>query len=392
MKINYAYILKNDSLAKINQISRLGLELNSKNFFCHIQKTKTNSFFRNSLYSSFYNLFILFSLITLIISRPIKIAPSKCFFLIHDPRLKKFSSEKNKFFYVGLHRFVKNKALHSYSILTKKELFKCIKDSITDFKHKKSHILALSNFLNVDEKSAEKISGFNILKIIDIRLAAAAIKKLQNVEFAGHFDIYTSIASFLRENDEISLLQGNQHGLLEKFKSSSPQKLFFDRYVLLFNESIDYVVEKYISNKFCKILVRTSQINSFEKSDAYSNFAAVAMQNDSYEKDFELINAVLKNYGSNIMLYIHPAAPDNIVKEIKEKYPKILVEKKARFDKIKVIITRYSTMGLDYQKNGTPAIFFLKDDDICISESNSINLFFCNNETSLAETLRKFSQ
>lgn len=354
---SYNKILKNEYLIKANRLKRLNITSESPIYFA-INKTSSRAIFINISYIIGYYALSIINIISLILLPKKDLCCENTAFIYTDKRLLKFTPETVQSYLIGLHK--PPKKTHAYRTLTKAEIFTCILNSIK----------------SKEKYRANSLFHLNKIRKIDFQLASTFISKHCEIYTAGHFDVYTSIASLLREKSIISRLNGQQHGLFEKFTPAVPNKLFFDTFKLLFVESKKYFNYYLSANPQCiisynGIFFSPEFIFPFKEEKTF--VLAYALQDDDYQSDLQNVTHITSCIkGKNIKLIIYPH-PNNRYTTLKELSftDNIYIYPTDRHKNIDAIITRYSTIGIDYAKIGIPAIYLASQDSVCIFDGNN---------------------
>jgi len=214
-----------------------------------------------------------------------------------------------------------------------------------------------------------------------------------DIHFAGHFEMYVSILSLLREHGAIGRLIGYQHGLFEYSpKGRAYRPLYTDRYFILFPESENWVKHHMISNPDCKIIVppaASSLAFQILYRNPHSHVIAFGAA-EGMDLDQRIINRLLEmraRLSTNllIIIYFHPFFPNIMKSSWREQG--VIGFNKMRHNNIDLFITRYSTLGLDYHHIGVPVLFVPFDDGVCAFESGQF--IICSNLDEMELEVRK---
>lgn len=210
------------------------------------------------------------------------------------------------------------------------------------------------------------------LRHLDAVLHAMALEKHGGeVWCPGHFDMYVFIASELRERGALTRLVGCQHGLFEHAPAGHRyEKLYADAYLLLFEESRRWVVANFLKNPECTVTLDAKpahiEFQVFERAPG-TRVVAFAAQEIALcdERLIERLLAIKARSDQQVevLLYSHPLYPcenaDWAAKGLK-------TFARERHGNIDVLITRFSTLGIDYHRQGVPMLFVPFDDRVCI--------------------------
>lgn len=369
--MNMSAIFKNDLLVKQNQFLRLGRERLGFFSSCILHTRSTKLSVNLFAYTALLTQTIASTLLLILIKK--KSPKSNSVFIYTDKRHLKFSRNKFEPACIGLRKLLLFRRDHIYRHLSKSEIINCMKNAILLQRAYAQSIGSTGTELGLSIKEAQSLSGFDWLACIDLLLAKSAIAKFKKIESAGHFDRYTALASEMRKDGEIDYFSGAQHGLFETFSAGAPQPHYYDEYCLLFPESAQYFSSNLSANSACKVHFDKHRA-SFTNCMLSRPTIGVALQTDDYISDTRLLGRIQKiavkcNY--DVIAYAHPTSSSRSLKKLKSSFPKIRIEPKTRCSNIDLIITRYSTLAMDYVARDIPAIFWMAPDKVCVSTSEN---------------------
>lgn len=385
-ELDFKELFLNEAFVKANQALRLVEKTENAKFRPYVLSVKSDSLILNLLYAGIYRLLSLIALLKLIIS-PKQVCTDQEIFILHDPRLLSFNKNKCQEYYVGIHKIFRIKGRHLYSSLTINEILMSIKLSIRNRYKIQKELKSVKLPYNLS-----KICDIGIFRILDVYLCYFSILKFQRVYFAGHFDFYVSLISQLRKSGSIMYAEGFQHGLFEIFKIGKPIPIYVDRYTLLYKQSKPYFMENFLENPDCEVLIANKSFNPVQRLKQNRTVIAVALQNDSYERDEELLMIIEKCCTSrNCMLvgYLHPQTRPSRVSRLNSTFGKFSFETKVRHADIDLVITRYSTLAMDYAATNIPAIFFVRDDSVCITHTFDQSIMVAHSVNELNDFILK---
>jgi hypothetical protein len=370
MKLNFSNIFRNELLAKVNQLKRNGVfESGPWSFNCFSSSDNISGI----LLSCKYYLACVANLIVLIVSK--RTNGKEVFFFVNKRNLS-FNNWNYAPFKIGLFNFRYFEYPHIYSVLTNLEIMRCIFESLLQAKVFKNELSGLAASVGVADKIVFSVLGNSYFRVLDCLLAERAIIKIQKVSTSGHFDIYTAISSELRRDGLIELYLGNQHGLYEHFSQADPYKMTFDKYCLMFRDSEPYVLDKLLYQDDLEILhapKNNLELKICDHGHEAEKIIAFGFQNDNFARDVRILELFSEFFSSSkyiLVVYLHPQASPSHVGQLAIKFPFVRFELKKRFSNIDLLITRYSTIGINYALVGVNAIFILGEENICISQSS----------------------
>lgn len=371
--MNIPNIFRNELLTKINQIQRIS-KATKVPFFCSVVlHSKSINYGRN-----FILFFILF-LETLISTAILfayqhKTLPPDSIFAFTDKRLIRFSKKNYPAFCIGLRKYLfsfgKN---HLYQFLSMSEKLACLSSAIRYKRSFTREIITSHGISTLTGQQALTLSGFSYFRCFDLILARSALAKFDHIESAGHFDAYTALIAQMRQTGEIKYFSGVQHGLFERFLFGKPTPLYFDEYHLLFAESEPYFQMYLSANPICHFSVR-KYVTSFSPCNLADKTVAVALQTDNEMLDallLECLESIALDNCLSILAYAHPATPPHSLERLRKQFPRTRFETTLRCGNVNVILTRYSTLAMDYVAVGIPAIFWAAPDRVCVSTSGN---------------------
>lgn len=295
---------------------------------------------------------------------------------------------------LGLYNLRYFKYFHLLQILSNRECVGAIHLAL------RTYVTFRSNCRRMCEQRGESWTVFRRLTLcgrlhhLDAILHAMAFEKYGgDIHFAGHFEMYVSILSLLREHRAIGRLIGYQHGLFEYApKGKAYRPLYTDRYFILFPESENWIKHHMITNPNCEIIAfPTASSLTFQALYCKPHSHVIAFgAAEGMDLDQCIINRLLEmrvRMSGNflIIIYFHPSFPNRMKSAWREQG--VIGFNKARHKNIDLFITRYSTLGLDYHRIGVPVLFVPFDDGVCAFESGQFTI--CSNLDEMELEVRK---
>lgn len=374
--MNYSEIFKNESLAKINQIRRNG-RYESKHWYFNCLSSGRISGLYNYVLSVRYCIACLVNL--LLISMGRRISPDNTFFFVNVRNLS-FNKSGYSPARIGLYNIRYRQYPHIYAVIPFFGMLSCVFLAVPECFKLRRDLGNLAKEFGISNKKMISITGNLYLRTLDCLLAERSLQMVGKLSTSGHFDVYTTIASCLRRKRVVDYYSGVQHGLYEVFFAGQPCKLFFDRYDFLFEDSREYALESLIdANVVGCFRVGPKGLNLIKcsYSDKKKKIIAFGFQNDNIEEDLALLDVFYKALDRKrfiLIAYLHPQTGLEVVKGIKKSYPSAHVEIKDRFSNVDLVVTRYSTLGVDYALLGVKVIFNLEVDRVCLERSRRDNI------------------
>lgn len=326
-----------------------------------------------------YNLFLALGMLSSLFRR--RVCEEKIFIVL-DPRLSSYNLSGLPTFRVGPHLFFRSSFFSIYQLIGRAQLFKIALLSLCSYSKACEALKASCVSYGVCANDFKKMVGFGYFRYLELNLAHAALLNVAHVESAGHFDVYTGLISLVREQGALAFVRLYQHGLYEKFLVGKMLRRFFsDSYVLRYVQSKKYFLSDMNANPAVKITFAEAAFkpNAMLLDCIESEKIAYALQNDCYEEDFLNIQ-YLQNLkpAAYIALYLHPATPKKIVRTITLRFPGLHVFLKERHLNIDVVVSRYSSLVLDYGSLGVKGVFIAQHDQVCAfdSEGNEFKVVY----------------
>ena len=228
--------------------------------------------------------------------------------------------------------------------------------------------------LGEDWKTFRRLAYCGRLRNFDAILHSMALEKGGGeAAFAGHFDLYVAVASMLRERGALTRLIGFQHGLFEyPPEGRAYEPLFTDAYHLAFEASRPWVARNFLKNPDGTIEVQPTQGHiDFQPAPRTPEAKVVAFGAQEILPCDDLIVARLLALKARlpqpleVLVYAHPlfACPEKWAQQGAQVFIR------ERHGDIDALVTRYSTLGLDYQRIGVPVVFVPFGDRVCVFES-----------------------
>lgn len=224
----------------------------------------------------------------------------------------------------------------------------------------------------VDWSTFRRLAFFGRLRHLDAVLHALALEKFGGeVWCPGHFDLYVALASQLRERGALARFVGRQHGLFERAPAGRDyERLFADRYLLLFEESRAWVCAHFLKNPACEVALDAKPAHiEFQALPRTPGDRVIAFAAQEITKNDVLLIERLLAYREHaerpvsVLLYTHPLYPCDDTAWARRGLQTFAGTRHGNID---VLITRFSTLGLDYHRQGVPVVFVPFADRVCI--------------------------
>lgn len=193
-----------------------------------------------------------------------------------------------------------------------------------------------------------------------------------SIATAGQYDWAVSLVSRLREELVVRDFSGYQHGLFEFPPGNCRiRKIAFDSYLARFAESTRYIREYFISNPDCRIDVSNDSKPpdwAVHPQGDRAILIGFAFQADNVERDCQIVEwlrEVCNSTGATVVAYLHPSLSRNQRQKIDQRLCGLETHERTRHRNLALMVTRYSTMGLDYSSIGVPVAFIPYPDNVC---------------------------
>lgn len=242
----------------------------------------------------------------------------------------------------------------------KKQLAFFSRISITEFFKNFSRIKK-SELTNV-QKASNYVNNtfiYRFLFVIEFMVLKEIIGAKEKIFMAGYNDRTSLIISKICEKNNIHL-SILQHGVLGRKENWKPLKANRFFYLYLFSkEYISCQIEVNSSTELILLPKRTSSLNlgTFQNGKFKKNIAYATSPADS-GKDILLLNQLKKDLFEkeyNLLIYPHPLEKESTYKGLKNDESVFLTRK--RHKNVSYLISRYSTLGIDYYEAGIIPVF-----------------------------------
>ena len=294
----------------------------------------------------------------------------------------KYLDPARQVFRVGLHNFRFFRYPHILSVLTLRELCAGFWYARKTYRKFLRSCRQECENRNTDFLVFHRLCNTGYFRFADYLLTYRVLKKLQPVEvgIASQLEVNASFLSTYRAAGLDILLVGYQHGLFEE--PPSPHRyepIGFDTYYMLYQESEAWFLRNMLGNTDCVIKYRDkATMISWQTLDrsGFDKVLAFAAQ-DSSPQDIEIIDAMLSYAeGANalVLLYSHPNY-QNFPTQRWRNIVNFRAFPHERHKNIDLLVTRYSTMAMDYRSSlGKSILFVPGSDSMCILENDALNV------------------
>lgn len=226
------------------------------------------------------------------------------------------------------------------------------------------------------------INSLNISSILELNLLFKSISKIKNNEiycsaqFCPHLNLLSTYKLLNTKSKwKLNLLQ---HGVYEIDRFDRPyKKIYADKFFYKYSQSINWLTKNYIFNKDCNYIKKfDNKINSLITQRKKKKVIAYA-SSGYFDRDKLILRKLnqltSKNKNIFFLFYPHPQYINVSSKFIKD-FNYIRLFKTRRHKNIDLLITGYSSIGLDYMAIKVNTIFVPFDDSICAFMDNDIEI------------------
>ncbi len=369
MKEYFYFVFLNEYLVKLNSFTRH----NASKYYFSILRNPEESFFYEILYRFLYKSILLSSILFSFFRSRVYV--DKAFFYSDDRRLK---HNKDSLIEIrcGVYNFFRLESISVYQLLPRRVVFKLFFFSLFSYFSVLRSVKAKSKESDLNVDSFMGFTSFCFARYFDLILFERAASVLKVVHTAGHFDVYVSMLSLCRKRNCIGFLKGYQHGVYEVF-SKKAFPLYFDEYCLKYKESKKYFSRILSDNPNVSIFIED---NDFFPVDRYQmregeRVLAYAMQNDDFQSDLVNIRKIIDlEVFEHVIVYVHPLTSEKNLCILLTELDEGSVFLKKRHSNINYVVSRYSSMVLDYINfsSSIKGVFVRSFDEICAFESENI--------------------
>lgn len=280
---------------------------------------------------------------------------------------------------------IKNSSQHFYKTLDFIQAFNVIMISIFTSPKIYYELFMICKKEKVNFLKYIFINNIAITSIIELNLQFICLKNLKNkksISTYSQFCPYLQLLSSYKKkyvNVEWKLYLC-QHGVYEidRFKREY-NKVYADKLFYKFNQSLIWLKLKYIYNKDCQyyLVSYKTNIKSYLKKFDQKKIIAYA-SSGFFKRDIivlKKLDLIIKDYKNiHVIYYPHPQVNSQKSMIIKKIFKDLSIEYNKRFKNIDLLITGYSSIGIDYLNMGVKALFLPFDDSICAFKDKSLIL------------------
>jgi len=368
----------NEYLVRLNACQRIGVDPKESSMF--VSKYPGENRWKLRFLSLRYMVASIFQLICLFLPAR-RIETAKPIFAFNNLSSRRFFSDKTIPARMGLYNFHDFNYPHILQILSIKELIGALRLAVQNYELFVSGCRQKCAALGENWSLFRRLTQCGRLTYFDAILHFMAFEKMAGtIHFDGHFEMYITILSMLREHGALGKLVGYQHGVFEYPPAGRKYiPMFTDEYHLLFSESEAWIRSNMQKNTACKFILNDSPVSlKFQmyakKPRAYVVAFAAA---EFFDNDQIIVNRILsirRRLGKelSVLVYFHPFFPGVIKSALRDQGVEGF--NKVRHKNVDLFITRCSTLGIEYQRIGVPVIFVPFGDGICVFESGNFNV------------------
>lgn len=313
--------------------------------------------------------------------------------LITHPRHLSFIEPERPAFRVGLHNFRFFKYPHLLSTLTFREMCRGFWQARVSLGQALNACRRECAQRDVDFAVFRRLCNLGFFRYADYVLSYMALERLGRVEVATtvQFDAYLAWLSTYRDVGLGISLVGFQHGLFELPPPPHQyEPIGFDAYYLRYRESKRWFADNLSDNPNCEIehhpRPSTIEWQTIDRAE-FDKVLAYAAQ-ESVPGDVKVIDTLLsyaEAANALVVLYLHPNY-QGFPLERWNGSGSFRVFSRERHENIDLLVTRFSSMAMDYRLAlGTKILFVPGTDSLCIFEHEDITV--CRDVNELASLL-----
>ena len=382
------YLIQTSILDRSNKLSK-------KTYNFHLIKVIIRFILRDT-----YSLISLLSFfISYIFIRKIKLKKKTIFLFTHNSQLNENYDNFQKY-RVNLYPFIsiRNSSKHIFKILNFNQILYLLVITIINFPKIYFDLLKICKKRKINFLAYIIFNNLNFTSILELNLLFKCLTKIdRNITIAtsSQFCPYLQLLSIYKisNRNNVWKLHLFQHGVYELDRFRRPySKIYADKIFLKFKHSLDWVKSNYIYNKnlaYSFVFYKNNILYDFNSTK--NNLVIAYASSGFYERDFLILQTIysLQNNKKNIDLifYPHPALKFNQNHNIFKSFKKLMIVNKERFKNTDLLITGYSSLGLEYLNLNLKVLFIPFDDEICAFKDKS--LIVLRNESLLFEKLNE---
>lgn len=273
-------------------------------------------------------------------------------------------------FSIFVDKYKSSKLLYLSWSKTHTSKLKIFNDPIVELNFSKIDLIKCRVYSNI--KLTDIVNTFKIVQtlrypfylkmlfVFEYNLVLNITKNTKEIYIAGHFDRLVLLISLIAklENKKLNIVQHGALELIDGLPKIYVSKVYymydfsiayFERYYLAIDKNILYINEpKLLSDnlnfKLCKFQKHT---------------IALITQPDKVEYNIKILTFLIKNYkNSNISIIVHPRDNKKYYKKFLSQ--NVFIGRSFCLD-YSCVITRYSTLGVNFHKKGIKTIFINLD-------------------------------
>ncbi|MDA9897367.1 hypothetical protein N9D90_01030 [Alphaproteobacteria bacterium] len=227
---------------------------------------------------------------------------------------------------------------------------------------------------NIKYGSFVSLASINFMSYLDVTLHWASYKNIRaEVHTHEHFSVYTQLLSAASKVNKNLEFVCHQHGVFEHPPvGRSYQKIKPKKIVLKYRDSKRWVQQNFVDPE-SKIICPSLKIRHTANYESDIPIVAVATA-EGLEADQRLLEAVHNAWISaaksfKVLIYPHPLV--GISENIKKKYHSFAIFNIERHKNITLLVTRYSSLGVEYGEQGVNVLFWSGGEKICVMETEN---------------------
>lgn len=227
---------------------------------------------------------------------------------------------------------------------------------------------------NINYSSFISLASINFMSYLDATLHWTSFTCLRaEVHTHEHFSVYTQLLSAASQVNENLDFVCHQHGVFEHPPNGSAyQKIKPKTMILKYRDSMRWVQKNFVDSK-SKIICPPFKIRHTANYETDIPIVAVALA-EGLEADQKLLKAVRDawiNANRRFKVLIYPHTSFGISDNLKKTYHSFEIFNIDRHQNITLLVTRYSSLGVEYAEQGINVLFCFGGDKICIADTDN---------------------
>jgi len=238
-----------------------------------------------------------------------------------------------------------------------------------------------------------RLVDYNYIRFLDAYLHSVVFDSICSViNTYEHFGVYNTLISQSKIVNKDVFLHGHQHGIIEKpWKPYSYNPVKFDKYYLIYKQSMNMVVRNYAHINDLNIVSIDHQIPSNFSSLTTKNKPIIAFaMAEGHDNDIAVVSELIwltNIFQFKLIIYPHPSVRLN--GKIKTLISGLDCYRSQRHSNIDLLVTRYSSLSVDYIALKVPVLFVPLGQNICLFDSED-SFDICHKINMISSHVQKY--